>query len=357
MKRAFKTSSALLAFLFSAVLCLGSFYQLSGMNVLENRVSYLWETQESMPTAAEIYQLHQGELPLNVLWWTTAGKQEIVCKQLQRQVSAPTLALCGSSAVLFPEVTALEYGDTDRCLLGRETAARLFGDNRVEGLRVSFAGRECEVTGVLQNIRELFVYELAAGEKRSLQRFTVSCNGSERKAVVRNQAEGLYAPEILLDFDLLYFLGQLISLIVPACFWWTALGVVRKSELKKLVRLVLLWGMPLLFLFFSVSWLKVPVDCIPVRWSDFDFWRDLWREKMNGLERFFTTALMPSDMLWIKPLMKAVIFETGSVVFFAYGSGGWKSGEECGNVKDRIKECVENLRKKYRGGKTHKLNR
>ena len=246
-----KSNSAPLALLLSAVLCLGVFCQLSDLDTLEYRISYLWESTASMPSAAEVYRLHREGLAVNALWWTPAGKQEIGSEPLRRQVQVLALALCGSSSLLFPEAAALEYGDTDRCLLGRETAARLFGDDRAEGLRVSFGGREYEVAGVLRDIEELFVYELDAGEKQPLQRLTTGCDGSGSKAVVRNQAEGLYVPEALLDFDLLYFLGQLAALMVPACFLRTVWGRVRRSGLKKPARLVLLWAMPLLFLLLS----------------------------------------------------------------------------------------------------------
>lgn len=357
MRRFDKRGSAPLALLLSAVLCLGCFCQLSGMDTLEYRISYLWESPVSMPSAAEVYRLHQEGLPVNALWWTHTGKQEIGSEPLQRQVQVSALALCGSSGLLFPEAAALEYEDTDRCLLGRETAARLFGDDQVEGLRVSFGEREYEVAGVLQDIKELFVYELDAGEKQPLQRLTADCDGSGSKAAVRNQVEGLYAPEALLDFDLLYFLGQLAALIIPVCFLWTVWSRVRRSELKKSVRLVLLWGMPLLFLFLSVNWLKVPVDFIPVKWSDFDFFRGLWQEKQAGLQRFFTTALTPPDLHWIRPLLRAALLETGAAVCFAYGTGRWKAGKEWGNGKDRIKKCIESLRKKHKSGEGRELNR
>lgn len=359
MRRSVKSASLLLAVLLSAVLCLESFYELSKAGPLENRISYLWESPAVMPVPDKVYQMHQGGLPVRALWWTPVGKGEIESGQLRRKVQVPVLALCGSSALLFPAAAVLEYKDTGRCLLGRETAARLFGDDRAEGLRVSFAGREYEVAGVLQDVRELFVYELAAEEKLPLQRLTVECDDHAGKAMARNQAEGLCGPESLLDFDLLYFLGQLVSLIVPGCFLWVVLAAVRRSEMNRSVRLALFWGLLLLFLALSMRWLKVPVDFIPVRWSDFEFWRTLFHEKQNCLRRFFTTALAPPDMLWIVPLLRAALLEAGAAVCFAFACGGLSrpGGKGWENGKDRVKECIKDLWNKYRGGKRGELNR
>lgn len=61
MRRSVKSASLLLAVLLSAVLCLGSFYELSKAGPLENRISYLWESPAVMPVPDKVTRCIRGD--------------------------------------------------------------------------------------------------------------------------------------------------------------------------------------------------------------------------------------------------------------------------------------------------------
>lgn len=98
--------------------------------------------------------------------WKEEKRQRVEGVDGGRSVIADIVEINGSSELLYPGGTILHTGDTDGCLIGEETAEKLFGSRRVEGLALCCGGRELTVRGVVRSSKAVLVVQAADPDSR-----------------------------------------------------------------------------------------------------------------------------------------------------------------------------------------------
>lgn len=91
--------------------------------------------------------------------WTVKSQAAICDTDGARHGNAYTVIINGTSELLFPYGKILQEDDKEGCLIGAETADRLFGSRNVEGMTFRCGERELTVRGVLEEPSELLVYQ------------------------------------------------------------------------------------------------------------------------------------------------------------------------------------------------------
>lgn len=103
-----------------------------------------------------------------VLWSEEKGIP-VTNAEFGRTYLFDAIALAGESSILFPGSNALFAAEEGCCVLGADVARKLFGSTQVNGKNVQIGGETYVVAGVEFERPEIVVYELAAGQRKTVE--------------------------------------------------------------------------------------------------------------------------------------------------------------------------------------------
>lgn len=299
------------------------------------KISFVYTAPENTFSAEEIAEKQEkGGENMSAVWWQKRGIQEIQNKDTGRQAFAEVLAVCGRTDLLFAHGTVLDYDQTSFCLVGRKTAAALFGGRDVKGRMVICGDRAYEIAGVLTDAEDVFVYEAGREAGLFFERADFRCEDPAGQAIIKRKAEALFAPDAAMDYSLLYVAAHLILLTVPAGAGIRLIRLYRSYGRQSGLAGKLFWTAMcclLVICFFKMASdkLYIPAEFFPSKWSDFTFWQKLWQQKRDGLALFFQIGLTSCDALFFKSFFQTIFWTIFSFFCFSQaerrlkGAGLW----------------------------------
>ncbi len=140
--------------------------------------------QERKEMIAEL--LEQG---VDVVFWKENTSDTVKNADYNRSVKVKTIGIAGDVSVLFSGCNHLAAGETGYCLLGEDTAWRLFGSTRVNGRSIQINGITYQVAGVQYQEKELCVYELPADGEEELSSAAVCSSNKGQLDVDKRRVE------------------------------------------------------------------------------------------------------------------------------------------------------------------------
>ncbi len=314
------------------ILCLGllvwtlyvSFQAQINRGSLAGAGEKLWLKEEEGVLAGDVRR-RKRELPkeaaaLEFIAWKEQEKAWLWNPQTGKSSQAELLYLCGSSRLLYPGAPVLDGEDRKGCLLGKKAAWELFGSEIAGGLTLYLNETAYQVRGVLSEDSRRIVVE--AGDEVMLDQITARIPAGQTRQMAEQTLQASYGISgTPLEFDLLCVLAGAGTAILWACLGIAALLFLRRYETRIGIRrgwkrwvltsgLVLLWGG------FAVSQMAVPVEYLPSKWSDFDFFATLWQEKKEALCYLLRAEKPGPQAGWCALFIRTILFQ-------AVGSLGW----------------------------------
>lgn len=107
-----------------------------------------------------------GKLPaegLDAVVWIEHEFETVTNAEYNRSTEVRTLGVAGDASILFPGANRLAFSATGYCILGEDTAWRLFGSTKAVGRSVDIRGESYYVAGIEYQEKELCVYGLTPG--------------------------------------------------------------------------------------------------------------------------------------------------------------------------------------------------
>lgn len=217
--------------------------------------------------------------------------------------------LCGNSRLLFWEEPFLDSQDEEGCLIGADLARALFGGVQVKGLKVQLQDRTYQVRGVIDKPVSWIV--VRADEERKLDR--VNARAVQGKTLEQTAQEltgrlGISGRE--LEWRLLHWglaAGNLLLVTVLAA----GLGRVlyrRRSSLTTWPLLLLMF----LWLWFAGGRIGIPKELLPDRWSDFDFWVQVWEEKKEAVLTLLAAEKRGPELELVLEFFRTLCFQAAA---------------------------------------------
>lgn len=161
---------ALIAGMILFLLCIRFQYErLRNIRVYEG--TSLYHLDVGQAETKEFYTRYEEKLErrdrdeVEMVFFAEEKGQSIYNPCFFRQAEVTAIKVAGESALLFPESYSLEFSDKDGCLLSRSAALSLFGDTEVIGADVIFHGVNYKVRGIVNDEKNIFVYEGSAAAK------------------------------------------------------------------------------------------------------------------------------------------------------------------------------------------------
>lgn len=314
---------------------------------VSSKEAYLAQ-RENLSSEAEEYEKFAFTV------WTQKDVALIESKDLGASVAVPILAVCGRTDLLFSGTEVLDCDSQGKCLLGSHTAASVFGGTDTAGLKIEYNGQEYEVAGVLPEIKDAFVYEISPKEEFLMNRITV-LNDTSNRAYLKNKFTAKFSPDAEMDYELLLFSAKLFLLLIPLALGVHALhllaGYGREAQIfgkEKIFWRVIFIVLLIVLIKMIASYLTLPADFVPSKWSDFQFWSELWNAKKESLCLWITEAVYPPDVLFLAYFGKLMLYSILSFVCYRQTAKLFRKRTEVFHDNVTFRAYWQNLRKKCR---------
>lgn len=246
-----------------------------------------------------------------VLW----GQQDGVIVEnpdLNRMGICAKISLRGESWLLQGGEAVLTEDDLTGCLMDRETAKMLFGLPDPIGCTVTVDGQERIVRGVTESAQPL-VMVVAAANESGLDKLTLRVPEGESTKLTSEEfasRNGLFGtwgqPEAWANGSRALSLLPAAVLVLGVILWYVRAAFSPDAGRVQFWLCIVLAGAA----WFALLWLtefsfQLPQDMIPNKWSDFDFWGQLFREKREEAFRLISSSKTLPELELIMPAIQA----------------------------------------------------
>lgn len=197
------------------------------------------------------------------VFWTELENRYVESMPLGKNTETSVIALHGRSDILFPNMPVIDEDCKKSCLISESLAYELFGGMDVKGLEISYQGNTYCVTGILNRDEKLFLYEPSTNDMDSYNRFSMK---TEKKKAINTLEK---------ELQMRYGSGRVLDYTVPKFFF------------------------ELCFL----TDMEFPLDMIPDKWSNFEFWIQRIKEKNEASDFLTRIQKTTVDMEIIKEII------------------------------------------------------
>lgn len=297
------------ATLFIALLCF--FVWTFQLGKKYNQVQLLLHDNCNIDSVLEMEKQYQSEN--NITFWKQIDGAIVVNDDLERSVNADVIAVRGDSRVVINEGVPLEAYDSEICVLGKQVAFDLYGTTDIVGLFVSYNGREYEVVDVLDDNKNVFIYEVQAGDTVNFDRVTALVKSDETSLKCINRlgiSYGINGDTIDYEFELfairfismIMLVGILIYIVVKMKKY-----LISKEKVSDNMAGFISVGCVIVYVVVVVvclGKLSIPLDYIPTGWSDYTFWGDFFMVKATNIRTIMLMKKNVPDYLMYFDVLK-----------------------------------------------------
>lgn len=236
-------------------------YRVRGLEEKLDTISFVKTGESSL-------MIPQDDENMTGVFWAELENRYVESMSIRKNAETTVIALHGRSDILFPNMPVIDEDCRKSCLISESLAYELFGGTDVKGLEIFYQGKEYRVIGILKRNEKLFLYEPSKNDGVLYNRF--SMKSEEKKAINILEQE----------LQMKYGSGRVLDYTMPKLFF------------------------ELCFL----TDMEFPLDMIPDKWSNFEFWTQRIKEKKESsdfLTRIQKTTVdmeIREDIIFMKRL-------------------------------------------------------
>lgn len=297
-----------------------------------------WNTEALKETShRQFYRLHspltieegrmiqKTQLPADqqqsFVLWGSAKDQTVTAKETKRTETVEVIFACGRTDLLLPQSILFEEKDQEGCLVDEKTAETLFGTAKGVGQCIVYEGKSYQVRQVLSDMTPVFV--LQDGQKAFLTDVTVYNDGNRTRHQMEVALSAYGIDGSMVDTMLFRELAEMIVYVLP--YWILCAGILHilwKSGKSGSIRNIalfncLFWLLLAGMLLYFWKWYELPEYLIPPAWSDFDYWKAMWKEKSAAWQLLQEVKNEGFFYRWTNEFQKAIL--SGVVVNILLG--------------------------------------
>ena len=269
-----------------------------------------------------VNSIKESEKELAVVGWAEESLQSATNLDLGKSASElNVLAIKGSSNLLV-KGSNLFADDLEGCLIDNDTSYKLFGSSNCIGREIVYNDRTLVVRGILKGSKSNMIIQIPDDSMKALDGLTI--DGTD---FTLNKIEDFKMrfgiSELAINGNVYYMLAKFISMIFPIIALVLILIKVISSLFKSrnkpvLVGIYIIMALTFVFIFFKVTNIKIsiPLDMIPNKWSDFDFWSKMGKEYKEKIEYVLYMKKYGVDIYNIENLLKSVLYSIITIILF-----------------------------------------
>ena len=307
--------------IFALIMCWGISLGYANNIGSENKTLNFYFENENYNTEL-IKTIKEAEPELAVVGWAEESLQSANNPDLGKIASDLDVLIIKGSSNLLVKGSNLFADDLEGCLIDNDTSYKLFGSSNCVGREIVYNDRTLIVRGILKGSKANIMIQATEDSSQVLDGLTIDGTG-----LTLNKIEDFKVKfginEMAINGDVYYMIAKFIALIFPIIALVLILIKVITSLFKSrnkpvLVSLYVLMAIASIFIFLKVANIKIsiPLDMIPNKWSDFDFWSKMGKEYKEKLEYVLYMKKYGVDIYNIENLLKSVLYSIFTVILF-----------------------------------------
>lgn len=263
------------------------------------------------------------DTPVSCCFWDAGEMETISCPQTGVSVQATTIFLSGNAELM--DAGLLVW--TEGCYLDQESAQTLFGNGQSGGQTLRRGEDELPALGTISASRPTLITMAQPEDEASFSRCILELpadNGTAmaEQFLLRHQITGT-----VLDYSALLALMENLLLLFPGILlvsaWsrlgsgWRALSLegIRSGQQRKLLgKTALALCLAGMTVFLLGRKIRIPLDMIPSRWSDFSFWGNWWEGQKENLMNILSAAPENGHLQMQIHMVKSMISSIGAAL-------------------------------------------
>lgn len=275
--------------------------------------------------AIEMQEKEAGlEIPTHFTLWGEMKNQKAQNSELSRTADVDVLVVRGDSNLVYGGGWNLTSEDPNGCVIDQKAAYALFGDTHVIGQGITWNNRELTIRGVLEGDSGMLIVQGEEGKDKNYGFIALDLGTSlNTTGAVKNwmSQHGITGERINLStfqswgntMVLLLPLLMAVSIFIPMV---RQVIEMRRTPVKFVLYLLGLLLFVGIFLKISGYQFLFPEDMIPTRWSDFDFWSELWEQKSAEIGTLLKSEKSHVEMKMITPFLQTGKYMICSIILY-----------------------------------------
>ena len=306
---------------FALIMCWGISLGYANNIGSENKTLNFYFENENYNTEL-IKTIKEAEPELAVVGWAEESLQSANNLDLGKIASDLDVLIIKGSSNLLVKGSNLFADDLEGCLIDNDTSYKLFGSSNCIGREIVYNDRTLVVRGILKGSKSNMIIQIPDDSMKALDGLTI--DGTD---FTLNKIEDFKMrfgiSELAINGNVYYMLAKFISMIFPIIALVLILIKVISSLFKSrnkpvLVGIYIIMALTFVFIFFKVTNIKIsiPLDMIPNKWSDFDFWSKMGKEYKEKFEYVLYMKKYGVDIYNIENLLKSVLYSIFTIILF-----------------------------------------
>ena len=273
------------------------------------------------------------------IFWTQLEESIISSAALETHIKTPIIAVCGSLNTVDPSLD-IETITENECVLGAETASSLFGSTNVNGLIVTYNEKNYLIKDVSTHLSDCFIY-LPNESDVVYDRFSIRLDDVEQRYSLSNKYKSQIPLGETIDYSFFILISEMsIAFFFTAIIIFAFVTIYKSLRRIKSIQNYSILFLPILFLIAFSIWIIIditlihyPIEMIPTKWSDFDFYGDLILQKKSSIELVLSEKMYLIDMVFFTTFGHAFVYANIAntillLTLIAIDVGGLKNGKD-----------------------------
>ena len=307
--------------IFTLIMCWGISLGHANNIASENKTLNFYFENENYNTEI-IKSIKEADPELAIVGWAEEALQSANNPDLGKTASDLDVLTIKGSSNLLVKGSNLFTDDLEGCLIDSDTSYKLFGSSNCVGREIVYNDRTLIVRGILKGSKANIMIQASEDPSQVLDGLTI--DGTD---LTLNKIEDFKMMfginEMAISGNIYYMVAKFIALMFPIIALALILIKVITSLFKSrnkpvLVILYILMTIASVFIFFKITNIKIsiPLDMIPNKWSDFDFWSKMGKEYKEKFEYVLYMKKYGVDIYNIENLLKSVLYSVFTIILF-----------------------------------------
>lgn len=325
--------------IFALIMCWG--ISLGYANNIESKdkiINFYFENDNY--TVGLLESIGESKKELSFVGWREESLQSVTNPDLNRTANDLDILLINGSSNLLVKGSMLFKDDKEGCLIDEETSFKLFGSSNCLGRTIVYNEKSLIVRGILKGTKANMMLQLPEDSNLALKGLTIDGTGLTINKIEEFKSQ-FGIQEMAINGGIYYIIAKTIAIIFPILALILILikiiiSIIKSRKKPILVVIYLFMIITSIFIVFKITNIKIsiPLDMIPNKWSDFDFWGKMWKQYSEKIQYVMYMKKSGIDIYNIENLLKSVLFSIFTIILFVINLNVIK-------IKD-IKELIIN---------------
>ncbi|MGX7014187.1 ABC transporter permease [Vagococcus silagei] len=306
------------------MLALVCFYRLNSLfavNRFYSQTISIYDSHQSFAQEQVDALLLPSQKIGDVVVWREKSGENVQNETLNKQTDTDVLLTNGHTNLLFDSDIRLLDFDYQSCAISQPLAEELFGDTNVVGKSVKYNNQNFKVVSIVPKIiSKLLIIHPQKNQSETFDTVTIvpkDMNVSPK--TIQNKLNNHYQIKgKIVAYDIF---NALVAVIILSLFGYLLMMVFREYISSKPFDLpnkhpALKYGpMIMLFVVLLALWLiilnrvvLISADWIPSKWSDFEFYGQLWEKEKQSIYDFMRMPKRTYEFIYEKNFLSILFY-------------------------------------------------